>query len=155
MQKEFSYEEIKALVNTLNEKKFNLLKEAINERDIEENNIGLDDVNSIHQVAKENQLDINTPTFLYDEQQIDYVLENLDKELDDENTQRKAYRPIIKESGEFSEIKISEKSREICTDMILGLDYLLKETSECQDVKEDIPKKKVKIWSVRSKPYGE
>ena len=123
MQKEFNYNEIQTLVNALNEEEFLLLKEAVNERNIEEYGLRIGEIDPDSRVVDQDEIIIAGHTFLYGEKQIDYIRKNLDKELEEGTTDTQTYRPIIKYKEETPEVKISEKSREICADIVCGLDH--------------------------------
>lgn len=106
MKRDFSFEEINSLVNTFSEEEFSMLKEAVNERNLEEHGVGIGEIDPDNIVIDNEDVIINGHTYLYDEKQIDYLSEKLKEDEFSGNSFR-----MVKKSSGPTKVKITEKSR--------------------------------------------
>ena len=88
MKKKFSYEEIKTLVNAFDENEFSLLKDAVNERNIEEYGTEIGEIDPNNKVVDSEEVIIDGHRFLYGQKQIDEIRK-------DKKVKSKSYRPFI------------------------------------------------------------
>ncbi len=106
MKRDFSFEEINSLVNTFSEEEFSMLKEAVNERNLEERGVGIGEIDPDNIVIDNEDVIINGHTYLYGEKQIGY----LGEKLKDGEFSGNSFRVVKKSSGP-TKVKITEESR--------------------------------------------
>lgn len=80
MKRDFSYDEIDSLVNAFSEEEFSMLKEAINERNLEEYGVGIGEIdldNRVVDTSKNKNLEEkSTTSFMPSAPKIFYIRSN-------------------------------------------------------------------------------
>lgn len=114
MKRDFSYNEIDSLVNSFSEEEFSMLKEAVNERNLEEYGVGIGEIDPNNRVIDNEEVIINGHTYLYGQKQIDYIMD----EIKEEGLPEQAFVMVKKNNG-HGELNITSGSRKACADALL------------------------------------